>query len=521
MTKDLWAHQVKGIQGVLDLAADGERRICLTSPTGGGKTRMILELIDAFRRMGLGALLLTHRKMLFEQLCTVLESSGVSFGRRAAGYDTNLLEPVQIAMVQSELTALRKGRRERHACGLLIVDEAHVNASPSIAAMVSDYVSDGVTVVWVTATPISLGHVADKLVVAGTTPELIDAGVLVVPRTFAPDEPDMRAFKCNPTTGAYSEQDCAAAMRSRTIFGRVFDHWKLYNPDALPALLFAPDVAGSIYFAEQFQSRGVPTAHIDGKEIWIKGKRYETTPQLRQEVLDMSRLREVRVLCNRYVLREGIDCPWLYHGIFATPFGSPQSYIQSGGRLLRSHPGLANVIIQDHGGNYWRHGSLREGRDWDMHVTGYQMRRERAERYRNNNASENPLDNPDALEPLSCFQCGHVRLWGSQCPECGYRATKRSRKVIQASGRLVEVTGHVHKPHRQCNASSSLKSRWIKCYHRCKRSGRTFAQAEGLFVYENYIWPNRSWPLMPTDSWDWARKVKDVPYGNLVPQERD
>ena len=58
------------------------------------------------------------------------------------------------------------------------------------------------------------------------------------------------------------------------------------------------------------------------------------------------------VLCNRFVCA-GIDAPWLAHGIFATIFTSLQSYLQSGGRLLRSFPGIDAVTIR-HGGNWWR-----------------------------------------------------------------------------------------------------------------------------------------------------------------------
>jgi superfamily II DNA or RNA helicase len=512
---ELWPHQVQGIQETLDLMLAGERRIVLTSPTGGGKTRMMLELIEATAKLGMGALLLTHRKLLFEQLAGILEKEGVAYGPRASGYEPRLLETVQLAMVQSELVAIRKGKRDLHDCGLVLIDEAHVNASPSIAEMAKKYEDKGATVVWVTATPLALGHVADHLVVAGTTPELQEHGCLVRSKTFGPDEPDMTGYNTNAKTGDYSEQDAAKAMMTRTIFGRVYDHWKELNPDALPALLFAPDVAGSIYFCEQFWSRGVPCAHIDGEKVWLKGKMYDTSPQLRAEILNMSLLREIRLLSNRFVLREGIDCPWLYHGILATPFGSLQSYIQSGGRLLRSYPGLDHVLIQDHGGNWWRHGSLNQARTWDISQTAYQVRREREERLR-----EKPDPEKD-LEPIHCPRCHAIRLWGKKCQECGYESLRRSRMVMQASGTLREREGEIFQPRTRCSERSPLLAKWISCYYRCRKSGRTFAQAEGLFHYENYAWPNREWPLMPKDTFHWGRLVQDVPKSELIQEKQE
>ena len=43
--KPLWPHQDRGIEEIKKLILAGEKRNCLTSPTGGGKSRMIEELI--------------------------------------------------------------------------------------------------------------------------------------------------------------------------------------------------------------------------------------------------------------------------------------------------------------------------------------------------------------------------------------------------------------------------------------------------------------------------------------------
>src|SRR5690606_19790965 len=116
--------------------------------------------------------------------------------------------------------------------------------------------------------------------------------------------------------------------------------WCELNPDRLPTILFAPGVKESIWFAEQFHSKGIRAAHIDGDDIWIDGEYYTSNHQLREEIRKMSESGELPLVTNRFVLREGIDWPFLAHGIFATVFGSLASYLQSGGRLLRNHPSL-------------------------------------------------------------------------------------------------------------------------------------------------------------------------------------
>lgn len=86
------------------------------------------------------------------------------------------------------------------------------------------------------------------------------------------------------------------------VFGRVWEHWQRLNPDRKPTILFGPDVAGSIFFAQQFAAHGVPAAHIDAKQIWVDGEFIESSDENRQELLRKSESGEIVVLCNRFCL---------------------------------------------------------------------------------------------------------------------------------------------------------------------------------------------------------------------------
>lgn len=278
----------------------------------------------------------TNRKMLLEQIAQRLEVAGIEHGIRASGYAPALLRSVQISSMQTEKARVfDSGRWELHDAKLVLVDEAHNQTGDVAEKVIHQHVAAGAVVCGFTATPLGIGEIYDHLIIAGTNSELRKCGALVPCYTYGPDEPDTQKIK--PTaTGEYTEADVRKVMMTPTIFGRV-QKWHLkLNPDLRPAILFAPGVAESIFFAEQYVKAGIPAAHIDGDDIWVDGKFYSSTPSGRADVLAMSEAGELKVICNRYVLREAIDMPWLFHGIGATVFGSLSSFLQSGGRLLRT-----------------------------------------------------------------------------------------------------------------------------------------------------------------------------------------
>ena len=56
------------------------------------------------------------------------------------------------------------------------------------------------------------------------------------------------------------------------MFGRVLDHWRKLNPDGRPTILFAPGVAESIWFVDEFARNGIRAAHIDGEDTYLDGE---------------------------------------------------------------------------------------------------------------------------------------------------------------------------------------------------------------------------------------------------------
>jgi superfamily II DNA or RNA helicase len=514
----LWPHQEYALRAIPEAVAAGHRRILLCTPTGGGKTRTIAEAIRGWLAEGLKTILYTNRVMLLEQLTRVLTEAGLPYGVRAAGWEEEQ-DPsalLQVSMTQTEAArVLRKQTHNVVPAKRIVVDEAHLQIGPKMAELMVKHLEDPeAVVVGLTATPIGMKDYYDHLIIAGTVSECRDCGALVPALHYGPDEPDWAEYrklkkgKSPGETDDVSEAHARHLMMRPGVFGRVKEWFDVLNPDHRPTVLFAPGVNESLWFAEQFARAGVSAAHIDGDDVWIKGEWRHADREAREETLKASQSGDVVLLCNRYVLREGIDAPWLSHGIFATVFGSLQSYLQSGGRLLRSHPSLQAVTIQDHGGNWLRHGSLNADREWSIEYTASMHAGRRNDRIRERRERE----------PAVCPKCKRI-VTGRVCT-CGNEMHIKSRSVVQSTGELRELRGDIFKPRSVCKQARGPEI-WERMYFRSKteKGARTFAAAFALFAQENYWqWPDLSWPLMPLDHDDRYRLVATVPMDRLRPK---
>ena len=509
----LWPHQERAIAEIIQAVDYGYRNICVTSPTGGGKSRIILEQIKS---AGYGVSLYTDRRMLLSQLSDDLDREGIEYGIRAAGYEPALLKSTQLSMVQTEGSRSLDGQREVHPAQLVIIDEAHKMAGATMVALDAEHLrlKPKRVKLGTTATPLGIDHFYDKLIVAGTNTELRHCGALVPAKHYGPDEPDTKWIG----TVAVDGGECGIVNAKRTafahmVFGRVIEHIPIYNPELRPMILFAPGVEQSKWFAQELSNHGIKSAHIDGSEIWVDGETMEPNDDNRKMIAERSKDGEIKCVCNRFVMREGINWPWLYHGIFATVFGSLTSYLQAGGRLLRNDPSLpGHVVCADHGGNWHRHGSLNADREWDLGYDDRIVAGIRKER----------LQNKEEPEPIVCPKCHACRLSGPQCRECGYRHVGRVRSVLQKDGSLREMRGDIYREPRRIPKSPSVQDAWVNRVRGIRRSKKetvvrmTFAQAEVSFARDhNWQYPPRDLPEMPVNPADWFRPIQSVPKERL------
>lgn len=508
IAQSLWPHQQRGIDQARNLIERGVKNILVASPTGGGKSRMIHELTNETAH---GVAVFSVRRMLTEQLYKGFESAGIPAGVRAAGYAEwkNTQAKVQITSMQTEGSRWESGQWSLPYADLVEVDEAHLQKAGVACKVFEHYQDSGAVRIGFTATPLGISHLYDELIVAGTNSELRETGAHLPCLVYAPSEIDTSSVE-KVVTGEDFTAGQIKRIWSQAIYGNVVEHYQNLNPEQKPALLMAPGTAEAVFFAKAFESAGIPAASVDGKEIWYRGERMKANRKNREMVNDALRTGEIKVICNRFVYREAVDIPELYHLILATPIGSILSYIQTVGRVLRNHPSLDHVIVQDHGGSWWRHGSPNQNRDWENYwrESPTLMTRERAEQFIN--AKSDPENNTP--EPICCPKCTTIRSGGISCHACGYQATRSVRPVIQCDGRLTEKTGDIFNKRRQAPDKPDLVKDWVATVMRCKNSGRTFAQARGLFAYEHYgMHPSSEWEYYPKKERDLFRYVKDVP----------
>lgn len=523
----LWPHQERAIQTCVERLEAGAKRIALTSPTGGGKTRMATELIYWALENDKRVALYTNRRILFEQLMRVLSQAGVEYGCMAAGCGDlrSPGRPVQLCMTPSVHSRTRSFKWKLHPAHYLLVDELHLQKQDTMQKILREhYEQHDSSLVGLTATPLGVSHLCDELIVAGNNSQLRDCGALLPCDVFGPSELDTRNIK-RTATGEYNYRDIVKKVWTTKIFGYVYESWMQLNPDARLTLLFAPGVAESLWFAKQFEQQGVRAAHVDGDSIYLDGQEYETDRDGREEILRQAKEGQIQVICNRFVLREGVDLPEVYNVILACPIGSLVSYIQTVGRLLRNHPSMDRVLLTDHGGNYVRHGDPNSDWDWERWWT---------EPVRMpTDARIDAFRESKAKEPICCPQCYYMRESGSSCPQCGYRYEKRVRRVIQINGSLVPLTGAVYPP-RNRRETPSTRKLWESMYYRALKADMSFRQAEALFYVERCkeafarnrgkpkyqwvygYWPPRNLPLMPKDDFDWLRPVRQVEKSKLL-----
>ena len=508
-----WPHQEYANTETWRLIDSGTQSLCVTSPTGGGKSRMMEDAIVEARRRRWPVTLYTDRILLLDQISGFLKSIGIDHGYRASGREESHWKDVQLCMIQTESSrVLKREIREHHRSGLVIVDEAHKMKGSQAEELFGLHRADGARLCGFTATPVAISHIYEKLVVAGKNSDLRACGAHVPCITYAPDQPttDLKPQK----TGEFKDGDVIKAIMTPVIFGRVYSHWQALNPDARPTILFAPGVKESVWFADQFRQKGIRSAHIDGEDgVWVDGEVVGKSQEVRQQVLEDVKSGRIQIICNRFVLREGLDLPVLYHGILATMFGSITSYLQSVGRLLRSHPSLTEVILQDHGGNYWRHGDPNADREWDMTKTALDYHRERIEQMRQDTVRE----------PIACVECGLVREYGPECPSCGHRQEKWMRRVIEKDGHLSMRFGKMFRPIK-VEKREDTEQLWRSMYHRMRnaKSGKkTFKNAYDFFRFENRYAPPKDLPFMPIDPVDWDRRIQDVPRDRLIQKKQE
>lgn len=515
----LWPTQERGLQAIRDAIKAGHRRILVTAPTGAGKTLIMATIAHGLKEKMRRGIVYANRRMLAVQTSRKLHQAGADHGVILSGERTAFLRDVQVASIQTMHSWMKRDRAELHPADVVMVDEPHAFKGEMVRSIMAQHAEQGAIQIGFTATPIGLAADYDVLVEAGTKKELRSTGALVRARTFGPDEPDLKHI--GTEKAHYTENEQKELIIRPKVFGRVWDNWRILQQrfwaidkpreNAKPTLLFAPGVPYSRWFAEQFEHRGVRAAHIDGK----------TPDDERKQIEAASRDGDIKVVCNRYVLREGIDWPWIDHMILACVMGSLQTWIQSVGRGLRACPDTNKqfVVVQDHGGHFWRHGDINDDIDWQLGDSLTDLHRKRRESIRSG----------DEKEDMRCPQCGEIiKPWEAQqyggCPHCGKKFKRSVREVVQVDGTLKRMYGQARPRRRKHPVKLDSVALWDRCFWASLHAKRkmTLSQVRAWYNSERHKQgmddakpPYGAWNCPERDSIDWTRYIRDV-YGKFA-----
>lgn len=541
-TRDPWPHQRDGVSQTIDAFDRGAQSVCLTSPTGSGKTSMQIALARWSAGGGGKVLCLTNRILLTEQTRGVFVDSGVSVGVISSSMKWAERDDcqVQIATIQTLLARRRANEDYWVDADLLLVDEVHQVSTGGSAELINEYRERGTKVCGVTATPLGVSNVCDELIVAARTRDLQDAGILCFATWFAPTELDTRKLVKGRVDLSVTESEArktwgplrgGEAIRTR-IVGNIMENYRKLHPEQTHTLAFAPGVKESLWAAQFCRSQGIRAMHVDGQDFWLDGEVYDRKNSEAEFQTAMNQWRdgEISILWNRFVLREGIDEPQVKCVMLATPVGSYRAFLQMVGRGLRTDPSKGrDCRVIDFGGNWWRHGSVNVNVDWES-----VFECEDPETLSKNRIAEQREDG----EPMGrvCPSCGMVHKECGRLVVCRYcnhkmRLGKPSRPILQADGKLEQVSGEPI-PQWKIRATPDAADIWKGLYWNAqkKHGGEvTFNELYARFNYKTAVlagtrtrpafwqsyYPPRDLPFMPKHQNDWHRQIAEVDMGRL------
>lgn len=417
-------YQLEGVQSLRHGFSLKLRRQILHMATGSGKTKTALFMVMGAVAKGRRVIFICNRKALVNQASAVFHEAGVEHGIVQAENTRDLHHQVIIASIQS-----LKTRGIPSDIGLIIFDEAHFTSGSAIALEIMIKHSL-VPVIGLSATPYSKGlgrHIPElngpmyqNVVQPITIKELIKQGHLVDVDIYGPSEPDMGGYKLrNSAYGMdYSDEDSARANDTPELVGNIVENY-IKHVYGEPTVVFASLVSHSKHIVNEFQTAGIPAAHIDA----------HTTDEERKEIFAQFEDGRIWVISNVGVCGEGWDSPKCKVMILARTTRSLIRMIQFCGRVLRPIEGKDRAIIYDHSGTIANLGFPTDDFDIELDTTDPK---------KSEGAKEK--DKKESL-PKVCPECKFMKPAGiHKCPKCGL-IPQATRDIETIDGELVLLKG--------------------------------------------------------------------------------
>ena len=415
---DLRDYQLSGV-GRLRESIQKHKRSILVSPTGSGKTRMAIRIMQGAVQQNHRCWFIVHRRELCKQTSRALWDAKLTHGMIMSGKGSS----PTLAQVGTVLTAANriKNLPPDQRPKVIIFDEAHRSVSSAYQKIVE--ACPDAYVIGLTATPQrtdgrGLCDLYNDLVEVQDMAWLIDNGYLSKYRLIAPaDDIDLSGVKT--VAGDYDTGQLDEVMDQRHITGDAIQAYREYA-NGKRCMVFCVSIKHSKHVCDQYNAAGIKAEHVDGNHSDTE----------REEILGRFQRGETLVLCSVQLAVEGLDIPAVEAVQQLRPTKSIIVYLQLIGRGLRIEPGKTELIILDQVNNWKRpgFGLPCDPRNWSLEGKPKGKRKKQDE--------EENVNIQQCLQPL-CYAV--FRKGPSFCPNCGAELSGAGREIKQIEGRLSEV----------------------------------------------------------------------------------
>lgn len=390
-------YQQSAVKKILQSWENYNQSVMLQMPTGTGKTRLFVALInfltvtkaEAFKIKGKPKfLIITHREELVGQISDTLISH-YHLRHRILGKDKTITEntdvenpsqeadkmdSIYVSSIQYLSRQLKNKTSEIHNLhfDFIIIDEAHHSLADSYVLLWKSYPQ--AYKLGVTATPYRLKGqgftgLYDTLIESMKVLEFIEQGYLADYRFFTVSSKQAALQKVNRLTkfnagGDYLVKDLQEIYANNQEIAFLYDCYK-EHAEGKKGIIYAVNQLHAEMIAEYFSLKGVNIANIDSKTA--KGRRRELIEQFRNG--------DLQVLVNVELFGEGFDCPVIEFALLARPTKSLAMYLQQVGRALRPTSNGNKVVILDCVGLYNRFGLPEKERNWEYFFSRQKKRR--------------------------------------------------------------------------------------------------------------------------------------------------
>lgn len=364
---------------------------CVVLGCGGGKSVICGMISKMATDKGNRVLFLVHRIELVDQIVDTFKFCNVN------------MELCDVKMVQS-------AHKLVHDYKLIITDEAHHSTAKTYQNLYNRYPE--AKRVNVTATPCrtdgrGLVETCDYLLETVSTKWLIENNYLAPYKYFGIN---LLTIKPKKVRGEY--EDLTETLSKPKIYGDIMKYYR----EGSKVICYCSGLEHSRATAEEFNSRNIPSSHIDGG----------TEKTERKQIIEDFRSGKIKVLCNFSLLGEGFDVPDCDTVMILRKTSSLNLFIQMSMRSMRYKPNKI-AYIYDFCGNCYEHGLPDDDRKWSLDS--------------NVSIKKNPDAEPDVLVRI-CSECfrAYSSTEGRYCPYCNHDNGKTKAEIkADKEAELVEI----------------------------------------------------------------------------------